>query len=77
MNPACFTPSAVTLMVKSCLTVDGADEGEAGEDPQEGHGSIMLGLCELGAFILPGSNVIGRDRTGHVIREGGSLDRWS
>ena len=59
------------------LTVGGAGEGEAGEDPQEGHGSIMWSLCERAAFIERRSDVIGRDGRGRVIRDGVSLDRWS
>ncbi|KAI3377160.1 hypothetical protein L3Q82_008393 [Scortum barcoo] len=55
--------------VKEFLTIGSAGECEAGEDPQEGHGSIISGLCELAAFIQPGSDMIGRDRRGHLIRQ--------
>lgn len=37
-------------MLNTVLTVGGAGEGEAGEDPQEGHGSIVSGPSEPGAL---------------------------
>lgn len=59
------------------LTVGGADKGEAGEDPQEGHGSIMSALTETDAFIWTGSDVIGqkRDQTEDILSE--TLGVWT
>ena len=63
----------------SCLTVGGAGEGEAGEDPQEGHGLIMMRVLVQGAFIQLWSNMIGRDgMEGDVLSgHGGRVDRCS
>lgn len=49
----------------------GAGEGEAAQDPQEGHGEMMPGLVERGALIGAGSELIGRDAAGHLIRDVG------
>ena len=45
----------------SCLTVGGADEGEAGEDPQEDHGSNMKAPSERRTFIQTRSDRIGQE----------------
>ena len=55
----------------SCLTVGGAGEGEAGEDPEDGHGSNMKAPSERRAFIPAASDGIGRDRRAVARRRGG------
>lgn len=61
--------------MKAGLTVGGADEGKAGEDPQEGHGSIMSTPFGPAAFIQQWSDMIGRDSRDILSEDSGSLDR--